>query len=683
MNRPRDRSVPGLILNGIRWRSRRVLMSLNPLRIAQGVVVWFNFGPFLKPLRALYGLGLRRAVCAISRHSEVHAIYGTGSFFSGRCLYGHSDVDLVIVLREGVKRSDGAHQRIGRSYRVVQRVFPFLGGWDEKEGSLVFLDEVAAGFNPHATVRIRRALGHHHRLCGDPYPAKLDVTEVSAADWVSDIGRLVRWALISGERTTSRLLFWQRMFSKLEEAADGLGQRHVLEQAREELDLGFMTVAPRSLFFRSAVPRDRFGQFQTLADKVLDGVTETSEPVRVSYQSWGGKAPTLREVERPSFIDIPEVEAVREVVSGPIGFVPQLFYFSVDEPILLAEITGDTYVGVRSLVRHMKGKAGVSDAVIARAEGSLYLLCAQDDFVDLLQLDPLLHANLYARLDGALEFDVPAVVLESIREEADGLFDALRGAYHRHMGWLPKHSYAAIYREDDLDTIRDALDILAAWVAHTGEGVVFEDSFELIECLSARYPRSADFLEAMLEYRRFLDLGGRGEPPANNLYRCLHQFVAEVLGGVTDIEVSDFNHHIGITVGIVTRNRAPDLVNALESLTAQSRRPDEVIVVDNGSTDHTKQVVAGFEQRLPLRYMYLADASIPLARNVVVDSATQEVISFTDDDCAISPEWLSSVERGFLRADNVGIVGGWVEHWPAEVNTMVDTYYEIFHNHKT
>ena len=168
MNRPHDRSVSAWILNGIRWRSRRVLTSLNPLRIAQSVFVWFNFGPFLKPLRALYGLGLRRAVRAISRHTEVHAIYGTGSFFSGRCLYGHSDIDLVIVLREGVKRSDGAHQRIGRSYRAVQRVFPFLGGWDEKEGSLVFLEEVTAGFIPHATVRIRRALGHLLRLYGDP-----------------------------------------------------------------------------------------------------------------------------------------------------------------------------------------------------------------------------------------------------------------------------------------------------------------------------------------------------------------------------------------------------------------------------------------------------------------------------------------------------------------------------------
>jgi hypothetical protein len=81
--------------------------------------------------------------------------------------------------------------------------------------------------------------------------------------------------------------------------------------------------------------------------------------------------------------------------------------------------------------------------------------------------------------------------------------------------------------------------------------------------------------------------------------------------------------------------------------------------------------------------VHLADASIPNARNLVLETATQEVVSFTDDDCAIPREWLSSVERGFLRADNVGIVGGWVEHWPAENRTMIDTYYEIFHNHKT
>ena len=52
----------------------------------------------------------------------------------------------------------------------------------------------------------------------------------------------------------------------------------------------------------------------------------------------------------------------------------------------------------------------------------------------------------------------------------------------------------------------------------------------------------------------------------------------------------------------------------------------EVVIVDNGSTDDTKAVIEGFEERLGLRYLYLAEASIPKARNLVLEHATQDII---------------------------------------------------------
>jgi len=41
------------------------------------------------------------------------------------------------------------------------------------------------------------------------------------------------------------------------------------------------------------------------------------------------------------------------------------------------------------------------------------------------------------------------------------------------------------------------------------------------------------------------------------------------------------------------------------------------------------------------------------------------------------------VERGFLRADNIGMVGGWVIHEPAMSPSMIDTYYSLFHHNTT
>ena len=58
----------------------------------------------------------------------------------------------------------------------------------------------------------------------------------------------------------------------------------------------------------------------------------------------------------------------------------------------------------------------------------------------------------------------------------------------------------------------------------------------------------------------------------------------------------------------------------LESLTRQRRAPDEVLVVDNGSTDQTQSVLEKFRDRLPLRCEFLEGANIPGARNLVLES---------------------------------------------------------------
>ena len=63
--------------------------------------------------------------------------------------------------------------------------------------------------------------------------------------------------------------------------------------------------------------------------------------------------------------------------------------------------------------------------------------------------------------------------------------------------------------------------------------------------------------------------------------------------------------------------------------------------------------------------------------------APNTLIAFTDDDCVLEPGWLQAVERGFLRADNVGMVGGWVCHEHARERSAIDTYYATFHHNTT
>ncbi len=115
-----------------------------------------------------------------------------------------------------------------------------------------------------------------------------------------------------------------------------------------------------------------------------------------------------------------------------------------------------------------------------------------------------------------------------------------------------------------------------------------------------------------------------------------------------------------LTVGVIipTRNRAELLRGALEALSRQTRVPDEVIVVDNGSTDHTRQVAGQFSGRLPLRYLFEPTPGAGQARNAGIRHATSDVLAFTDDDCIPDENWLHFIELSFLRDPNIGMVAG-------------------------
>ena len=113
-----------------------------------------------------------------------------------------------------------------------------------------------------------------------------------------------------------------------------------------------------------------------------------------------------------------------------------------------------------------------------------------------------------------------------------------------------------------------------------------------------------------------------------------------------------------ISVAIITLNRAEWLRETLTSLTMQIRQPDEVVVVDNGSKDHTREVVLSFSDRLNIKYVYEPVRGIPHARNTAIRDATGDIIASIDDDCVADKDWLKSMEIPFIKDPNIGVVGG-------------------------
>jgi GT2 family glycosyltransferase len=102
---------------------------------------------------------------------------------------------------------------------------------------------------------------------------------------------------------------------------------------------------------------------------------------------------------------------------------------------------------------------------------------------------------------------------------------------------------------------------------------------------------------------------------------------------------------VRVSVVIATRDRARALERALRSLDEQIGAPPfEVIVVDNGSTDATRDVVerADGAHRMPVRYVFEPQPNRGKARNRGVEVADGHLVLFCDDDVLVPPGWVGA-----------------------------------------
>ena len=116
-----------------------------------------------------------------------------------------------------------------------------------------------------------------------------------------------------------------------------------------------------------------------------------------------------------------------------------------------------------------------------------------------------------------------------------------------------------------------------------------------------------------------------------------------------------------ITVVIPVRNEEESLPVLLDSLLGQTRRPDEIVITDGGSTDRTPQIIEEYIERgAPIR-LVRAEMALPgRGRNLGAQCASSEWLAFTDGGMLVAPDWLAGLaERG--ERDDVDIVYGAVE----------------------
>jgi glycosyltransferase involved in cell wall biosynthesis len=105
-----------------------------------------------------------------------------------------------------------------------------------------------------------------------------------------------------------------------------------------------------------------------------------------------------------------------------------------------------------------------------------------------------------------------------------------------------------------------------------------------------------------------------------------------------------------VSLVATVRDARPFIEEFLDSIRTQTRPPDEVVVVDGGSTDGTFGLLQAAEDVTAISE---TGANIARGRNVAIKAAMHDVIAVSDGDCVLAPDWLERILEPLQRGADV------------------------------
>lgn len=134
-----------------------------------------------------------------------------------------------------------------------------------------------------------------------------------------------------------------------------------------------------------------------------------------------------------------------------------------------------------------------------------------------------------------------------------------------------------------------------------------------------------------------------------------------------------------VSLIICTRNRAAQLAACLATVsTIRCERPWEIVIVDNGSNDNTREVASDFLRgQVRGQYVWEPCAGLSRARNAGTAASEAEIVAFTDDDCYPASDLLDRHCEIFAD-ESIGFAGGRIllhdpQDYPLTVNESTET----------
>lgn len=115
-----------------------------------------------------------------------------------------------------------------------------------------------------------------------------------------------------------------------------------------------------------------------------------------------------------------------------------------------------------------------------------------------------------------------------------------------------------------------------------------------------------------------------------------------------------------ITVFTPTYNRAYILPKCYESLNSQTCKDFEWLIIDDGSTDHTKKLVAGWQERengYPIRYIYKENGGLHTGYNAAIANMETELSVCIDSDDSMPEDAIERILDEWQKVKDTGAAG--------------------------
>jgi glycosyltransferase involved in cell wall biosynthesis len=127
-----------------------------------------------------------------------------------------------------------------------------------------------------------------------------------------------------------------------------------------------------------------------------------------------------------------------------------------------------------------------------------------------------------------------------------------------------------------------------------------------------------------------------------------------------------YNDRVPTSLIVTVKNEAASLPRLLDSIATQTRAPDEIVIVDGGSTDTTLDILRANAKHLPIKILSQPGANISQGRNAAIRAARGDIICSTDAGVRLDSAWLEEITRPFEEA-GVDVVSGFFVPEPQSV----------------